>query len=312
MKEKKNETPANYLQPIRQFLTRTVIGNNEDVDFVPQTNMRIWYNNQVEGYPLHKHDAIEIVIPMENGYKYTANGRKFDLNMGDILFIPPGILHEIECDCEGSRFIYLFNIDFISKFFDYRDLEEFLKEARLVNPTTYPEIYSQIFDHFMNINDLYFLYDNIVLEMSIYSHLLAIFGALARYSVKSEPICIIDTKQRETYIKFKSLINYINTHYMDDITLDYAASFVGFSKFHFSRLFKEYTDSTFYDYLSRRRIQAAKSLLGDDDLSITDIAFQTGFNNLTTFCRSFQKIVACSPSAYRNKLKRKNQISNAS
>ena len=305
MKEKKNETPANYLQPIRQFLTRTVIGNNEDVDFVPQTNMRIWYNNQFEGYPLHKHDAIEIVIPMENGYKY-------DLNMGDILFIPPGILHEIECDCEGSRFIYLFNIDFISKFFDYRDLEEFLKEARLVNPTTYPEIYSQIFDHFMNINDLYFLYDNIVLEMSIYSHLLAIFGALARYSVKSEPICIIDTKQRETYIKFKSLINYINTHYMDDITLDYAASFVGFSKYHFSRLFKEYTDSTFYDYLSRRRIQAAKSLLGDDDLSITDIAFQTGFNNLTTFCRSFQKIVACSPSAYRNTLKRKNQISNAS
>ena len=129
---------------------------------------------------------------------------------------------------------------------------------------------------------------------------------VARTASKTEPICIVDVKQRETYIKFKSLINYINTHYMDDITLDYAASFVGFSKYHFSRLFKEYTDSTFYDYLSHRRIQSAKTLLDDENLSITDIAFQTGFNNLTTFCISFQKIVNCSPSAYRNMLKRKN------
>lgn len=310
MKFTDSETPANYLQPIRQFLTRTVHGNDEDVDFVPQTNMRIWYNNQVEGYPIHKHEAIEIVIPMENGYKYIANNRKYELNIGDIFLIPPGILHEIECDTEGSRFIYLFNIDFVSKFFDYKDLEEFMKEPRLVNPTTYPETYPQIFEHFMKINDLYFLYDNMVLEMSIYSHLLAILGALARTASKTEPVCIVDVKQRETYIKFKSLINYINTHYMDDITLDYAASFVGFSKYHFSRLFKEYTDSTFYDYLSHRRIQSAKTLLDDDTLSITDIAFQTGFNNLTTFCRSFQKIVNCSPSAYRNMLKRKNQAGN--
>ncbi len=305
MKTQKNETPANYMQPIRQFLTRTVIGNDEDVDFVPQTNMRIWYNNQVEGYPIHKHDALEIVIPMENGYKYIANGKKFDLNTGDILFIPPGILHEIECDAEGSRFIYLFDINFITKFFDYKDLKDFMSEPRLVNPSTYPESYTQIFDHFMKINDLYFLYNDIVLEMSIYSHLLAVLGTFARSASPNEQVCIADVKQRETYIKFKSLLNYINAHYMDDITLDYAASFVGFSKFHFSRLFKEYTDSTFYDYLSRRRIQAAKQLLAEDGRSITDIAFQTGFNNLTTFCRSFQKIANCSPSAYRNKLKRK-------
>ena len=300
-------TPANYMQPIRQFLSRTVIDKDEEVDYVPKANTRIWYNNQVEGYPIHKHEALEIVIPMQNAYKYIVAGKKYELNSGDILFIPPNILHEIECDSEGSRFIYLFNIDFIKTFYDYNGFDEFMKEPRLINATNSPETYSKIYEHFMEMNDLYFLYDNMLLEMSIYSHLLAIFGILSRNISESKPICIADDKEREIYIKFKSLIQYINAHYMDELTLDYVATFVGFSKFHFSRLFKEYTNTTFYEYLTQRRIQAARNLLDNEHLSVTEIAFQTGFNNLTTFCRSFQKQMGISPSAYRNQLKRKKQ-----
>lgn len=301
--KREDPTPANYIQPIRQFIERTLDGENEEVDFVPETNMRIWYNNQVEGYPAHKHPALEIVIPVDNGYKYIADGRNFRLNAGDILFIPPNILHEIDCETEGARFIYLFDISFVKSFFDYKDLAEFMREPRLVNPNTYPENYTQIYDQFMRINDLYFLYNNIVLEMPIYSHLLSIFGMLARTSSRVTPISIENARQRDSYIKFKSLITYINTHYMDNITLEYAATFIGFSKYHFSRLFKEYTDTTFYEYLTNRRIQSAKVLLNDESLSITDVAFKTGFNNLTSFCRAFQKAVKCSPSEYRHKLK---------
>lgn len=307
MKFSDSPTPGNYLQPIRQFLKRDVIGVEEAVDFVPKTNMRIWYNNQVEGYPLHKHEALEIVIPMENNYKYVANGVKYALNTGDILFIPPETLHEIECDSEGIRFIYLFNVDFFKMFFDYSELKSFMSEPRLVNPTTYPDLYTQIYNDFMSINDTYFLYNNVVWEMLIYSKLLDIFGILAKANSNESPITIVDEKQRDMFIKFKSLINYINSHYMDDLTLEYAATYIGFSKYHFSRLFKEYTDTTFYDYLLHRRIQAAKALLFNDDLSVTEIAFQTGFNNLTTFSRSFQKHMNCSPSEYRNKLKKNNR-----
>ena len=70
--ENEPTTPINYLQPIRQFIRRTVNNENEDVDFVPKANMRIWYNNQVEGYSVHKHDALEIVMPVENDYKYIV------------------------------------------------------------------------------------------------------------------------------------------------------------------------------------------------------------------------------------------------
>ena len=97
-------------------------------------------------------------------------------------------------------------------------------------------------------------------------------------------------------------MNYIDSNYQEDLTLEQVANYIGFSKYHFSRLFEQHTNTTFYDYLSHKRIQAAQALL-TMDIPITDIAFQTGFNNLTTFCRCFKKVTNCSPSEYRNKFR---------
>jgi AraC-like DNA-binding protein len=86
---------------------------------------------------------------------------------------------------------------------------------------------------------------------------------------------------------------------MDEITLEWAADYAGFSKYHFSRLFKDYTDVTFADYLMHRRMQAAKVLLSESASTVTEIAFQTGFNNLTSFTRSFRNSTGMTPSEYR-------------
>ena len=86
---------------------------------------------------------------------------------------------------------------------------------------------------------------------------------------------------------------------MDEISLEWAADYVGFSKFHFARLFKEYTDVSFYEFVRHRRMQAAKVLLLDTDKTITEIAFQTGFNNLTSFTRSFKSATNLTPSDFR-------------
>lgn len=101
------------------------------------------------------------------------------------------------------------------------------------------------------------------------------------------------------YDKFSALLGYIDEHYSEDISLMDAASYVGFSKFHFTRLFHEYTGTTFYDYLLRRRIRAAQKMLGTD-LSVTEISYRCGFHNLTSFSRSFRSITGISPSAYRS------------
>lgn len=292
-------TPLIYSQPVRSFSKRVLHGEDEDVDLVPDTNMRIWYNNQFGNYAQHKHSVLEICIPIENEYKYIANGKSFVINPGDILFMPPGMLHEIECQNEGCRFIYLFAIDFIKDLYEFSFLTDFFSEPRLINEASFPQVYGKIYSAFMSINDQYFMYTNMVLEMPIYAKLLEIFSLLASINPQFAPIRTEDDKTKSKYEKFRSLINHINSHYMEEITLEWAADYAGFSKYHFSRLFKDYTDVTFADYLMHRRMQAARILLSDTSSTVTEIAFQTGFNNLTSFTRSFRNATGMTPSEFR-------------
>lgn len=73
----------------------------------------------------------------------------------------------------------------------------------------------------------------------------------------------------------------------------------GVSEAHFARSFKDAFGVPPHRYLLTRRIERAKALLRDTDLSITDIAFQTGWNSLGTFGRVFRDVIGESPSALR-------------
>ncbi len=89
---------------------------------------------------------------------------------------------------------------------------------------------------------------------------------------------------------------------MQQITLEDAAENIGFSKYYFSRLFKQYTQYTFCDYLTSRRIRAAKEMLSNLEYSILDIAMSTGFASIYTFNRVFKESENCTPSAFRAKI----------
>jgi transcriptional regulator GlxA family with amidase domain len=69
----------------------------------------------------------------------------------------------------------------------------------------------------------------------------------------------------------------------------------GVSEAHFARSFKEAFGVPPHRYLLTRRIERAQTLLRDTDLSITDIAFQTGWSSLGTFGRTFRDITGVSP-----------------
>ena len=77
----------------------------------------------------------------------------------------------------------------------------------------------------------------------------------------------------------------------------------GVSQAHFAREFKEAFGAPPHRYLLTRRIERATALLRDSDLSITEIAFQTGWESLGTFGRTFHDITGESPSAVRTRLR---------
>ena len=299
-----NSVPGKYQQPIGSFAGRIVSNDVEEVDFIPGSNMRIWYNNRSEDYPVHRHGCLEITIPIEKSYTYIFDDRTIILKEKEILFVPPDMLHKISGTKSGIRFIYLFNVDFLKGFFDYDEFAKLIREPLLITPDTHPEIYSLIFERFMEIKDLYFFYSTTVKEISIFSKLMDVFGMLMKKDYSDSLVVIQNDKQREVYIKFKTLAEWLAMHSSENISMDEAATHVGYSKFHFARLFKEYTGMTFNDYQTTLKLKEVERQLADTDLQISDIAMSCGFNNLTSLSRCFKKQYGCSPSQFRNRIRR--------
>jgi AraC-like DNA-binding protein len=92
---------------------------------------------------------------------------------------------------------------------------------------------------------------------------------------------------------------WIDANSQRDINLDTAAGRTGISPFHFLRLFANVLGLTPHQYLVRSRLRHAARLLADEDGSVTDIAYDVGFGDLSNFVRTFHRAAGVSPRAFR-------------
>lgn len=290
---------SNYVQPVRGFVERKMQNNNTElVDFVPESHIRIWYNVQLEGYPSHHHSAAEVIICMQSNYIVIVNSVHYTLHPGDILIIPPHAIHKLICPTPGIRFVFLMNLDPYTSFQDYKAMQPMFLNAQLISPET-TRHYESLYNNFAKMIEIYFKND-IFWETDIFALFFKNMSICAKDYFGSQNASIPPAVQKEHYDKFSNLLIYIDEHYADDLNLEDTAAIVGFSKFHFSRLFKQYTNTTFYDYLCKKRITRAQEMLAEN-FSITTIAYQTGFNTPSAFCRCFKKHTGYTPSEFRNK-----------
>jgi len=171
-----------------------------------------------------------------------------------------------------------------------------------MNKDNYGEIYDDESRLMIQMCNAYFG-DDSLRELTVYSYLLEFFVTYGRYRMTREeatPYSASDMyKQKDLMKRLNKVFDHLDEHYMDDITLEKAAGIAGFSKFHFSRLFKQCSGYNFYDYLCYRRIKSAENLLLKPEMSITEIALQSGFTSLSTFNRTFKRFKNCTPSEYR-------------
>jgi AraC-like DNA-binding protein len=91
----------------------------------------------------------------------------------------------------------------------------------------------------------------------------------------------------------------IDRDYAEGLDLDAMAREAGYSKYHFARTFALAYGETPRAYLTRRRVERAKSLLRTANLSVTEVCLLVGFESLGSFSSLFRRLVGQSPSAYR-------------
>ena len=101
---------------------------------------------------------------------------------------------------------------------------------------------------------------------------------------------------------------YINAHYQEEIRLNQLADMVGMTPVSFSRFFKLRTGKNLSDYIIDIRLGFAARLLVDSTMSIAEICYECGFNNLSNFNRIFKKKKECSPKEFRENYRKKKKL----
>ncbi len=281
---------------------RNMDNSQEVVAFYQDSTVRIWLNNANAPFDTHWHNALEILMPVEESYQAVIKDVTYHINPGEFLIIPPRELHYLPAPNGGRRFIFLIDISPLAGIRGFTGLQSLLLQPVLFTKDHYPTIYSEVMHHLLQIRNTYYNMNEYA-ELTIYSLLINI---LVKIDVSQKSISDMFPnvrlyKQKEYKQKFTNLLEYINNHYMEDLDLEQVSAEIGFSKFHFSRLFKQYTGYTFCDYVNYCRLRVAEEMLAKPDCSITEVALQSGFPSISTFNRLFKQHKGCSPSEYRVK-----------
>ena len=99
--------------------------------------------------------------------------------------------------------------------------------------------------------------------------------------------------------KMKELTEWLNETLADNIKLDDAAKFCGYSKSYFTKFFRNYTGSSFVAYKNLIRLEKAKSLLEKNEYTGLEVAELCGYENYSYFIRAFRKLYDTTPKQYQ-------------
>jgi AraC family transcriptional regulator len=95
------------------------------------------------------------------------------------------------------------------------------------------------------------------------------------------------------------VVDYLENHIADRTTVSELASLLHVSRFHFIRAFKKTVGMPPHRFMLHRRVERARELLANNDLSVGEIAAQTGFNGAAQLTRAFRQIAGTTPTAFR-------------
>ncbi|MCR5213556.1 MAG: AraC family transcriptional regulator, partial [Eubacterium sp.] len=252
-------------------------------------------SNAPEHFPTHWHDAAEFTLILKDNCRYKIGDNEYNLMTGDILLVWPRELHEVIDTPPDSTLFIQFAPIVLESNLDVISVSNNMYQHHHIKASEEPRLAGAIAARIREIRSIYNgnqTFKETRCKMKLYEIILA----LGEYTLQEQKEQIISANVSTTAWKYiETACEYINEHYSDNLTQSEVASHIGLSPYYFSRLFKECMKTTFPAYLSSIRIKEAIRLLTDDSITITDCAFQSGFQSTTAFNKIFHDITGCSP-----------------
>lgn len=260
---------------------------------------------------MHEQEFYEINIIVKGSGMHYIKGNKVLCKVGDVFIIPPFVPHGYYGGEGFDVYHLILSNDFMNKYRD--DLQHIpgffalFSAEPMMRSNTRTALHLTLNKQQMNKANLYLNtlatfkdYQNSYECLnSSYTTMLFIIYLCELYSSKFSP-----NKSLSRDECFMSTLSYIHEHYQEKISLDYLVKLSRMSRSSYINKFKEICNMPPLAYLASTRIQAAQKLLMESDLSISEIAFRTGFYDASHFTRAFVSYYGLSPVAYKEQKRR--------
>jgi AraC-like DNA-binding protein len=253
---------------------------------------------------LHSHNGFEILYFFKGEANYIIGEGIYQLKPGDMLIFNGKTLHRAKPTDEG-HYVRSF-INFIPSLFDNYLPEDILKKIiGMFNSPCGQLIHwegKEREDIEKFINEMVREYEMEAVGFLPLTQACLLQLLIKIYRKSNETIHSgreIKYSQKERHVR--NILNYINNHFRENLTLDQIADGLHVNKHYICHCFKEITGFSINKYLANRRIEEAKNLLVTSNDSIGMISDGLGFNSAVHFSRLFKQYVNISPQMYRKK-----------
>lgn len=258
----------------------------------------------------HWHEEAELTLITEGEGLYQIDLVDYEVKKGDILFVLPLLLHSVSlAQPQNEEMVsetYVFHMNFLGgNSTDICSTRYFvpIMNHELILPcliTPKHPAYVSIRKIFRQIAALY--HEEVPgYELALKGLFLQVIFLLLQYSTKQAKNVL--PEEGTPADKLKNVLDYIEIHYAQTISVEELAKICCFSEYHFMRFFKKHMNMTCVEYVNNVRLEKAVELFEQGNTSILEVSLSVGFHNLSYFHRAFKNKYGMTPCSFIKELK---------
>jgi AraC-like DNA-binding protein len=283
---------------------------HEQVSFAPRTMLKVkWDDFPHFTYPWHFHSEFEIVYVLKSSGKRFVADSVESFGEGDITLMGSNLPHfwksDVTIDTENANRVNAIVVQFHNGFFreeinsypEFHRINELLKRASrgIHFSKNSGEKIGRMLKRLLKLNGLD--------RMLYFIKLMDTMARTENYRILASQAYQLE-EHKELNSRLDKIMHFINTNYQRKITQEEVATKISMTTAAFCRYFKEKTGKGFITFVNEMRIGYACKLLIENHLSISQICFECGFNNISNFNRIFKRQTGFTPGEYQQQFVR--------
>ena len=248
----------------------------------------------------HFHPFTEIFFITDGKGAFYLNDHIVNVNKWDLIIINSNCLHTEKSSLSDIPLEYIvLGVDNLllnfQESYSLTSNEQQIKLYEIMNFSKEKDLFLNYFNNLINeIENKEFNYEIICKS---------ILNMLITHIIRSKTsLLFIEESREKLNLECIKIKNYIDSHYSQNITLDFLSNLTYMNKFHLVHTFTKQIGLSPINYAINKRIQEAKNLLATTSYSIRDIASIVGFCNSSYFSQMFKKVTGVTPKNYRDEI----------